>query len=142
MTAAALARARKLPDPFAASAFRRSAAALLLIALAGPFWNVILVTLPGASLTVGRALIIAAAGLLALDLRRASRPRPRLAGAVWLLLGALAALWAWTVANALVWGCNCSGELSSPSWRSPSLRRRTSRGCGRCCCWRSSAGRH
>lgn len=106
-------RARPLlPDAGSVSAFRRSGAALLLIALSGPFWNVILVPLPGVSLTVGRALIMLAAGLLALDLRRAPRPLPRVARAVWLLLGVLALLWTWTVANALVWGCRCAGDIA------------------------------
>jgi 4-amino-4-deoxy-L-arabinose transferase-like glycosyltransferase len=94
------------------NAFRRSGAVVLLAALAGPSWNVIVLPLPGASLTVGRGLIALAALLLVLDLRRAEQPLPRVPGAVWLLLGGLALLWVWIVANALLWGCRCSGEIA------------------------------
>lgn len=103
------------PEARSGHAFRRSGAVLLLIAMSGAFWNIILVTLPVASLTVGRALIIGAATLLVLDLRRASRPLPGVARAVWLLLGVLALLWTWTVVSTLLWGCRCAGEVAGLS---------------------------
>jgi len=113
--AAAFALARRPADAPADLALRQSAAALLLTALAGPFWNVILVSLPGASVTVGRGLIVLTTVLLTLDLRRAPRPLPRVSRAVWLLLGVLGLLWGWTVANTLAWGCRCSGEIAGLS---------------------------
>ena len=112
MTAAPPGRPRGLPAPLAGSSFRRSGAVLALMALAGPAWNVILVPLPGASLTVGRALLALGALLLALDARRAPRPLPAVPRAVWLLLGALAGLWGWASANAFAWGCACTGDLA------------------------------
>lgn len=115
MTATALPRARRQPDAVFEDACRRSGAVLLLTALSGPFWNVIVLPLPGVSLTVGRALIALGAITLVLDLRRAPRPLPRVQRAVWLLLGLLALLWIWTVANALVWGCRCAGEIAGLS---------------------------
>jgi len=115
MTATALPRARRQPDAVFEDACRRSGAVLLLTALSGPFWNVIVLPLPGVSLTVGRALIALGAITLVLDLRRAPRPLPRVQRAVWLLLGLLALLWIWAVANALVWGCRCAGEIAGLS---------------------------
>jgi len=110
MTAAVVSQERALSARL--GDFRRSAAVLVLMALCGPIWNVILVALPGASLTVGRGLIALGAVLLALDARRAPRPLPAVPRAVWLLLGALAALWAWAAASAVGWGCGCAGELA------------------------------
>ncbi|MGH2942954.1 MAG: hypothetical protein ACRDLN_09325, partial [Solirubrobacteraceae bacterium] len=112
MTAATLSLPQELPAPVAGSAFRRSGATLIAAAFGGPFWNVIVVPLPGVSVTIGRALVVLAAVLLALDLERAPRPLPRVARAVWWLLGVLALLWTWTVASALVWGCRCTGDLA------------------------------
>ncbi|MDX6691729.1 MAG: hypothetical protein QOG15_3186 [Solirubrobacteraceae bacterium] len=112
MSAVASPRARRVADHFPRSAFRLSGAALLLTAVSGPFWSVIAVGLPGASLTVGRGLIVVAALLLAIDARRAPRPLPRPGPALWLLLAALALLWTWTVINAATWGCQCSADVA------------------------------
>jgi peptidoglycan/LPS O-acetylase OafA/YrhL len=90
--------------------YRRSGAVILLAALAPPVWGV---PLYPTSLTVGRALIGLAAVLLAIDWLAAPRPRARMAGAVWLLIAAVVALWVWTAANAAIWGCGtCGGELA------------------------------
>ncbi len=112
MTVADLSPARELPASPASSHFRRSGSALALMALAGPSWNVILVGLPGASVTAGRALIVIAVVLLALDARRAPRPLPSPPRAVWLLLAALTGLWGWAAVNALAWGCRCASDLA------------------------------
>jgi hypothetical protein len=128
--------AMRRPDVPSDDAFRRSGAALAMTALAGPFWNVVLVVLPGASLTVGRGLIVLIALLLLRAARRAPRPLPPVARTVWLLLGVLALLWAGVVAVG-------ASSLASPScWRlspSPPSPGRSRRGCDRCSCSRSSA---
>ncbi len=112
MIAAALSRSRPLPGTVAGGPFGRCGAALLLTALSGPAWNVVLVPLPGVSATVGRVLIVSTALLLALDWRRAPRPLPDVPRAVWLLLASLTLLLAWMVASALTWGCGCAGEIA------------------------------
>jgi O-antigen ligase len=101
-------------DYFARSGqFRRSATVILLIALAAPVWGI---TLRPHGLTVGRALILLAAVLLAIDWYRAPRPRARLPRAVRLLIFGIVALWVWTAANAETWGCgSCGGDLYSLS---------------------------
>jgi O-antigen ligase/4-amino-4-deoxy-L-arabinose transferase-like glycosyltransferase len=85
---------------------------VLLAALAGPVWDVVVVGLPGADLTIGRGIIVVAALLFVLDVLRAPVPRPRVPRAVWLLVAALALLWVWIVTNALSWGCGCSVEVA------------------------------
>ncbi len=97
------------------SAYRRSGTAILLTAIAGPVWNVIVLPIPEVSLTIGRLLIALSALLLVIDLFGASGPRPAVPRAVWLLLTALGALWAWTAVNLMVWGCRCAGEFAGLS---------------------------
>lgn len=94
------------------SMYRRSGAVILLAAITGPVWKVILVPLPGVSLTVGRAIILLAALLLVLDVRRAAPPRPTVPREVWLLVLGLTALGAWIVASASIWGCGCANEVA------------------------------
>lgn len=115
MTAGTLSREGRLFGGRLDSPLHRCGAVLLLAAVSGPFWNVILVPLPTVSLTVGRGLILLAALLLVLHVRRAPRPLPRVPRAVWLLLAVLALLLVWTVANVLTWGCRCAGEIAGLS---------------------------
>ena len=96
------------------SDFWRSGCALLLCALSGPVWKVILVSLPGASLTVGRALLLLTAVLLVVDALRAHE-RPSLSRPAWLLCLAFGALWLWVVINTLALGCRCAGEVAGYS---------------------------
>ncbi|MDQ3678651.1 MAG: O-antigen ligase family protein [Actinomycetota bacterium] len=97
------------------SPYRRSGAAILLTALSGPIWNVVVVPTPEVSLTFGRLLVVLSALLLALDLRRAPRPRPVVPRLVWLLLAGLGAVWTWVAVNMMVWGCRCAGEFAGLS---------------------------
>ena len=92
--------------------YRRSAALILLAAITPPIWNVILVPLPAVSLTFGRGLVVLSTLFLFLDYRRTAEPRPAVPHAVRLLLAALTLLWAWTVVNAVTWGCRCVGEIA------------------------------
>lgn len=107
--------ATTLRDLLPGSAYRRSGTTILLTAITGPVWNVIVLPVPGVSLTIGRLLIALSALLLVIDLCRASGPRPAVPRAVWLLLAALGALWTWTAMNLMVWGCRCAGEFAGLS---------------------------
>jgi peptidoglycan/LPS O-acetylase OafA/YrhL/O-antigen ligase len=84
---------------------------IALAPLAAPAWGVGLL----AGATVGRALIGIALLIFGVERRRAARPRADVPGAVWMLLAALAALWAWAAANAYLWGCGCTVELAGLS---------------------------
>src|SRR4051794_30023036 len=92
----------------AVTGYRRSGTVLALAPLATPAWGV---ALPGGA-TIGRVLIGLAMLLFAVEFKRDKDPRSRVPGAVWVLLATLAALWAWAVANAFLWGCRCTGELA------------------------------
>ena len=89
--------------------FRRSGTVLLLIPVAAPVWGV---GLGFSGLTVGRALILLGAALLALDCFLAPRTAVRLPRVVCLVIAGIAALWLWIVINAETWGCGtCGGDL-------------------------------
>jgi glycosyltransferase involved in cell wall biosynthesis/O-antigen ligase len=63
-------------------------------------------------MTVGRALILLAAALVALDVHSTPRPRIGLRRAVWLFIVGIGAVWAWVTASAETWGCGtCGGDL-------------------------------
>ncbi len=83
------------------------------MAVAAPVWGL---ALRPSGLTVGRALILLAAVLLAFDWYTAPRPRAGLPRAARLLVIGIVALWVWTAANAEAWGCGtCGGDLYSLS---------------------------
>jgi O-antigen ligase len=86
--------------------FRRTRAALLAVAFLAPFSATRLVS----SLTLGRALAIGFAVLLAMDLVRA-RQRLRPDTPATLLAAAYVGLFAWILLSSVTWGCNCDGKV-------------------------------
>jgi O-antigen ligase len=75
-------------------------------------WKVIVVPLPGASLTIGRLLVVSTTLTAVVELLKAPRPlaRPdRLSVAVG---AATAGLLGWATLSAAAWGCDCSSEIA------------------------------
>lgn len=91
--------------------FGYSGLALLASALVVPLWTVIIVPLPGVSLTVGRLATLLIAGLLVLDLAtgRLSLRRPWPPALV--VVGGLMGLGGWMAVSTFGWGCRCLSEV-------------------------------
>lgn len=94
--------------------FTSSTACVAAVAVAAPFWDLVLFTLPVGILTLGRALVGLSAVLFLLDIRGArhseglalTRAGRRVAGA-YILFGV------WAAASAALWGCECQASLAA-----------------------------
>ena len=89
------------------STFRRTRVGLIATAFLAPFSATRLL----GPLTLGRAIVLSFAVLLALDLFRLRPRRERFETPTVLLAAAYVGLFAWIFANTVAWGCNCDGKL-------------------------------
>ncbi len=86
---------------------RRTRAGLFITAFLAPFSATRLV----GPLTLGRAVALSFAALLAIDLFRLRPQRVKFETATILLAAAYVGLFGWIFLNTLAWGCNCDGKL-------------------------------
>lgn len=93
------------------SDYARSGLGVLVAAVSGPVWNVVIVRVPGGDLTFGRAVIAVTAALLLFDRLRARKRAAPVPGGVWLFIAALGLLGLWISTSTASRGCHCGGDL-------------------------------